>query len=170
MNARRAQNVNLLVSNSYRCSCRVIFFHIHRSHTVSGCVTATTKSAASTVAATTTQQPTTTTEEVTTTEEPTTTQEATTTQEVTTTTTQQQPEFEFVQFPVGKSCVPKDGYMDVPISGKRDNVAVCQELCSKDIRCRSFTFFRNDHCSMFTHSCDSVKNSRDAISKKKVFV
>ena len=150
MNARRAQNVNLLVSNSYRCSCRVIFFHIHRSHTVSGCVTATTKSAASTAAATT--------------------QQATTQQATTQKATKQQAKFEFVEFPVGKSCVPKDGYMDVPISGKRDNVDHCEELCSKDTRCNSFTFFRNNHCSMFTHSCDNVKDARNAISKKKVFV
>merc|ERR1712037_872951 len=54
-----------------------------------------------------------------------------------------QTKFEFVQFPVGKSCLPKGGYMDVPISGKRDNLAHCEELCSKDVRCRSFTFFRN---------------------------
>ena len=84
--------------------------------------------------------------------------------------TKQQANFEFVEFPVGKSCVPKDGYMDVPISGKRDNVDHCEELCSKDTRCNSFTFFRNIHCSMFTHSCDNVKDARNAISKKKVFV
>jgi len=73
---------------------------------------------------------------------------------------------EFIKLPVGTSCKPGDGYLDGP-SGKRDNVADCEELCSTNADCRSFTFFRNNHCSLFKHACDDVKDTPEAISKKK---